>query len=122
MRIIYITALLLLLHSCAPLKSDVSNIQVLDIGSDSASSFCRKFTLTNSQVFEFFKKSKEVEINEFHSNYEYLPCYVKGTLNKGNNKCNFTIRAGGTIELTCDNKLGYLYVCDSCDNLLRESE
>ena len=122
MRILYIPALLLFLHGCSLLKSDISDVKILDTGSDSADSFCSDFSLTNSQAFELIRKSREVEINEFHNNYEYLPCYVKGTLNKGNSECSFTIRAGGTVELSCNDKSGYLFVCDSCGNLLGERE
>jgi hypothetical protein len=122
MRILYIPALLLFLHGCSFQKADISDIKISDISSDSVGSFCSDFSLTNSQVLELIEKSREVEINEFHNNYEYLPCYVKGTLNKGNSKCKFTIRAGGTVEISCNDKSGYLYVCDSCDSLLGERE
>lgn len=118
MKILYISALLLFLHGCSSIKPEISDINILDTGSDSVGSFCSDFSLTNSKAYELIGKSRKVEVNEFHNNYEYLPCYVKGTLNKGNSSCNFTIRAGGTVELSCDDKAGYLYVCDTCDSLL----
>jgi len=122
MRILYIPALLLFLHGCSLLKSDINDINILNTGSDTVNSFCSDFSLTNLQALEFIEKSREVEINEFHNNYEYLPCYVKGTLIKGNKKCSFTMRAGGTVELSCDDESGYLYVCDSCNKLLGGEE
>lgn len=122
MRILYIYTLLLFLHGCSFQKSDISNIHVLNIASDSADAFCTDFSLTNSEAYNFIVKSREVDVDEFHNNYEYLPCYVKGTLNRGNTICDFTIRAGGTVELTCSNETGFLYVCDSCNHLLGERE
>ena len=112
----------MLIQGCTSTTSKITNIQVLEKGADSSIAFCKDFSLTSKQAIDFFKRSREVEINEFHNNYEYLPCYVKGTLNKNNKECKFTIRAGGTAELTCNDKTGYLYVCDSCDHILRDNE
>jgi len=122
MRILQLVFVLLFLSGCALKPAIISNVNVIKKGTDSAGAFCSDFSLTNTQVFKLLKSSREVEINEFHNNYEYLPCFVKGNLNMEAKRCEFTIRAGGTVELTCNDGTGYLYVCDSCDHLLIGNE
>jgi len=93
-------------------------------GSDQANSLCEKFNLTENEAVEFFKKSKEVDGITIHNEYDYLPCYVKGTIslvhNKATKSCEFTIRAGGTAELLCPNEEAKFYACKKCDDLLRD--
>lgn len=122
MRILQIAYVLLFLSGCSLESAVISNVRVIEKGADSGGAFCINFSLTNAQAFELIKSSREVEINEFHNNYEYLPCFVKGSLNMDTKQCKFTIRAGGTVELTCDDDTGFLYVCDSCDHLLKDNE
>ena len=113
-----IPAYLLLLSGCASAIPDITNVHISAIGSDSPGEFCSDFSLTDNQAFEFLGKSREVTIEEFHNDYDYLPCYVKGVTTWHSSKCEFEIRAGGTVELSCENGEGYLLVCDACDYLL----
>ena len=82
-----------------------NNAKAISHGSDQPSSLCEKFNLTNNEALEFFKKSKEVDGITIHYEFDYLPCYVKGTISINQDKtiknCEFTIRAGGTAELNC---------------------
>lgn len=110
--------LLLACYSCTSKEPLATDINVSEIGSDSPDAFCRDFSLSPAQVSEFFEKAREVEVKEFHDDYLYLPCYVKGTLNIKGENCHYEVRAGGTGEVTCDDGAGYLFVCDSCDDLI----
>ncbi|MCP4456574.1 MAG: hypothetical protein GY816_00885 [Cytophagales bacterium] len=122
MKKILIFPIVLLIFSCAANNKGITNIDVKETGTESGGEFCNKFSLSNLQATELIKASREVEINEFHNNYEYLPCFVKGSLNMGVKECNFTIRAGGTVEITCTDNTGYIFVCDSCEHLLIDNE
>lgn len=108
----------LVLAGCASAVPEFTNVRVLAVGSDSPNEFCSDFSLSNKQALEFLDRSREVTIEEFHNNYDYLPCYVKGAVYRDHRKCEFEIRAGGTVELSCDDDKGYLLVCDTCDHLL----
>lgn len=119
---IFLIFILLFIYGCLSTDIEITNIQVTEKGIDSAGFFCKGFSLSNTQVMEFFKRGREIEVKEFHDSYEYLSCYTKGTLSKGAEECNFIIRAGGTAELICNDKQGYLYVCDTCDHLLQDKE
>lgn len=103
---------------CNSSNAEITDIAILKTGVDTEKAFCKDFSLTREQVREFFNKSRVIDINEFHDNYEYLPCYVKGSLTRSGVKCTFTIRAGGTVELLCGKDEGLLLVCDKCDHLL----
>ncbi len=113
-----ISALLLTIAGCASAIPEFSNTHISAVGSDSPNEFCSDFSLTDEQALEFLGRSREVEIDVFHNDYDYLPCYVKGTTTRNRSKCGFEIRAGGTVELSCDNGKGILMVCDTCDHLL----
>ncbi len=113
---------MLLIFSCTTNNKSITNVEVKEKGTESGGEFCNKFSLSNFQATELIKASREIEIHEFHNNYEYLPCFVKGNLNMGVKECDFTIRAGGTVEIACTDKTGYLFVCDSCEHLLIDNE
>ncbi len=103
-----------------------TNAKTTSHGSDQPNSLCEKFNLTNIEALEFFKKSKEVDSIKIHNEYDYLPCYVKGTISANHNKttknCAFTIRAGGTAELTCPSEETKFYTCEKCDTILRDKD
>jgi len=121
MKTIYFFIFLAIISGCVSTNSAITNVLVSGTGADSPNEFCNKFSLTTDQALEFFNKSRDVKVKEFHDNYEYLPCYVEGSLTKGNKKCKFTIRAGGTAELSCNDDIGHLLICDSCDHLLGDT-
>ena len=113
-----IMTFLLTMAGCASAIPEFSNAHVSAIGSDSPNEFCSDFSLTDEQALEFLGRSREVTIDVFHNDYDYLPCYVKGVVTWRHDKCEFEIRAGGTVELSCKNGKGHLMVCDTCDHLL----
>lgn len=97
---------------------------VHNMGSDESSSLCANFRLTNDQATQLLNRAKPISPQQFHDHYDYLPCYVKGTViwsGEGTMSCDYTIRAGGTAELVCDNGQGYIYACDTCEALLTDT-
>lgn len=118
-RFVFLVPIFLLtMTGCASATPGFANAHVSAIGSDSPNEFCSDFRLSDEQVLEFLGRSREVTIEEFHNEYDYLPCYVRGTATRNRSKCGFEIRAGGTVELSCENGEGYMMVCDTCDHLL----
>ena len=97
--------------------SGFSGIHIRDVGADQGGEFCKNFTLTNDQVDQYFRLAKEVTFKQLHDQYDYLPCFVKGTLLRQTQACEFSIRAGATAELNCHNDKQFFYVCTQCNNL-----
>lgn len=95
----------------------VSKIQVQQVGVDLGGEFCKNFTLNNEQVAQFFKQAQEVTFKELHDRYDYLPCFVKGTLETHSQECEFSIRAGATAEVWCSDGRQWFYGCSSCGDL-----
>lgn len=46
--------------------------------------------------------------------FDYLPCFIKGTLVRQGVFCDFVIRAGGTAEVLCDDQQ-FFYGCSGCE-------
>lgn len=99
------------------LATEFSHIQILQVGMDQGGEFCKDFTLTNEQVGQYFKQAQRVTFKQLHDQYDYLPCFVKGTLQRQDHACEFSIRAGATAELTCSNDQQFFYACTTCNNL-----
>jgi len=99
--------------------AEASDIVVNGIKSDEVNAFCKEFKLNEQQVKVFFNKSKIIDAKTMHDKYDYLPCYVYGTLQYNNVSCNWEIRAGGTGFIQCPAK-EYIFGCDVCDELLKD--
>lgn len=117
-------SLSLILWGCSKIDSidaptAISNIQVTDVGSDSDAQFCREFKLKDAEVASYFEKAEEVSFKRFHDELDYLPCFVKGTLQRQGYECEFIIRAGGTAEVFCSGNQQFFYGCTSCDGLFQ---
>jgi len=65
------------------------------------------------------KHNRLITAKTMHDKYDYLPCYVKGTSRIKDKKCNWEIRAGGTVEISCSDT-NYTLACDKCDDLLSD--
>lgn len=108
--------------SCASIGSKTfQDAAVRNVGSDRPSILCAGFGLTDDPSQQFLNRSKPITVQQMHDHYSYLPCYVKGKVAKGGQTrqvCDFTIRAGGTVELACEDGEDYIYACDTCEELL----
>lgn len=101
------------------LSPEMSNIHVTEIGADGDAQFCREFKLKDAEVASYFEKAEEVSFKRFHDELDYLPCFVKGTLQRQGYECEFIIRAGGTAEVFCSGNQQFFYGCTSCDGLFQ---
>lgn len=102
-------------------SKDFHRASVHSAGSDELTSLCVTFRLTDDQTQQFLNRAKPITAQQLHDHYNYLPCYVKGTVMWTDERavsCDFTIRAGGTAELVCDDGEGYIFACETCDELL----
>lgn len=118
-KIALATLPLTLFIACAPTEQQsFSGAKNLMSGSDKDMAFCRDFRLTKEEAAQLLNQSRVITTKEMHDHHEYLPCYVKGTVNYDGKTCDFTIRAGGTTELVCQNGKNYVLVCDDCNDLL----
>ena len=111
--------IILFLFSCSTSgDGDPLVIQSIDKrGTDGNNAeFCSDFILTLEQVKWFFNKARKVSVQEIHDEYDYLPCYIKGTAKTNGQMCEWEIRAGGTGSLSCENRYSY-YACDDCDSI-----
>ena len=127
MKAILLCITFLLTASCVANSSHFTKAKVLTRGIDDANSLCEKFNLNEQEALEFFKKAKVVNQKTIHDHYDYLPCYVKGTISfppkdskRTEEMCGFTIRAGGTAELACGKEDVKFYACNNYENLLRD--
>jgi hypothetical protein len=119
---ILVIAIVLMLMACSastPSKPSTrfSDIQIVEIGSDPDSEICEGFSLNTAQIVQFFSQAEIITFKQFHDQYDYLPCFVKGKLMQHQQICDFTIRAGATAELNCNDGTQYLYACTTCDKL-----
>ena len=92
---------------------------VIEIGSDEENTLCENFKLTYEQAVLLLKHNRLITAKTMHDKYDYLPCYVKGTSRIKDKKCNWEIRAGGTVEISCSDT-NYTLACDKCDDLLSD--
>ncbi|MCP4492664.1 MAG: hypothetical protein GY820_35950 [Gammaproteobacteria bacterium] len=123
MKILCLALLCILISACATNKHHtVDNITITEIGQDGKEHFCHEFSLDESGIGGFFRAARHIGRKEYHDDYDHIACFVKGTLDFVNAKknmahCEFTVRAGATAELWCDDGEYYVYVCDTCDAL-----
>ena len=92
--------------------------------SESPESFCADFDLTIDQAKDFFIRGKEISIAVMHDDYDWLACYVDGSLMNESlsaHSCIYTVQAGGTAMIQCTADQTYIWACDNCEDLLRAS-
>ena len=99
--------------------TELTNIVVQGNKTEEENAFCKEFSLNAQQAKVFFRKSEIIDAKTMHDNYDYLPCYVYGTLGYNNETCNWEIRAGRTGLIQCPGQ-DYIIACDSCDELLKD--
>lgn len=106
-----------LLVSACGTSSDAkfTSVTVVENGFEEGSEWCSDFDLTETEASSFLEKSKVLTATQYHNEYEHLSCYVKGTARYKESSCQFTVWAGATAELTCDDGQEFLLGCSSCE-------
>lgn len=100
------------------------NTQVFSAGSERGQ-LCGEFQLNSTEAEQFLNRSRVITAQEMSDHYNFLPCYVEGRVSmfgELGQECNFSIHAGGTAELNCEDGGRYIYVCDTCEHLLSGGE
>ncbi|GEM_PF-1238456 len=106
----------LLVSACnAGSGTQFNSVTVIESGYEGDSEWCSDFNLTSEEAGDFLEKTKELTVNQYHNEYEHLSCYVKGTTRYKEASCQFTVWAGATAELTCDDGQEFLLGCSSCE-------
>ena len=104
-----------LLISCY--VSDKSRFIVLGVeGIDTIndiSDYCKGFSLTKSQVENYFLEANIISIEKIHTEYDVLPCFVYGSGQLNGEVCEWQINAGGTGHINCDSH-SLLTGCKHC--------
>lgn len=91
------------------------DVHVTKVASDEPGAFCADFLLSNRQAASSLKQATRVTEEQYLHQFEFLPCYVRGTAQLGGDPVAWEIRAGGngTIK-TADGEVVYLG-CAECE-------
>jgi hypothetical protein len=109
-------AVLIGCSGAAPTET-LTEIKITGRGADANGEFCSDFTLNEAQARQFFERAKVVDASQLHDQFDLLPCYVQGTGKLQGAAAEWTVRAGGTAEVSSASRL-LLMGCDTCDELL----
>ncbi len=128
MRNIFLSLLMLTIVGC---ETSVPNTPIsakntfivtsANSSNDGSDLFCKDFNLSQSQAEKFFNRGHEINGIELHQSYDWLNCFVKGSLSNTElnmKNCSYSIQAGGTAAIVCQNSLSVLWACDTCEDLL----
>jgi len=94
-------------------------VRVTGRGSDQAGAFCSDFRLSDQQAQQFFVRSAIITEKQLHDDYEYLPCWVEGTITTGADTATWKIRAGATAEIQRADGTTERRGCQECDDLFQ---
>lgn len=92
-------------------------ISVRDFGSEKAGSFCEDFRLNDGQARLFFSRAKVVSAKELHDEYDWLPCYVKGSIISAGQEYEWEIRPVGIGKLVDKSGNVWWLGCKDCDEI-----
>ena len=93
-----------------------SKVISTETGNDGRDSFCSGFNLTGGQAKAFLRNATIVSFQELHYKYDWLSCYVRGTLTDGTGTHQWEIRAGGTGSMKYASGEVIYLVCPECDD------
>lgn len=94
-----------------------NHISVLKFGTDDPQAFCKGFNLSAEQVAIFFGRADRVGWDEIHNNFDWLPCYVKGTLFDNGTIYKWEIRAIGIGSVITPDDEVVWFGCQNCNNI-----
>jgi len=92
-------------------------IKILGFASDKKGAFCEDFRLTTEQVRTFFKKAKKITSFEVHNEFQWLPCYVYGSIIDNGQKYEWEIRLIGICKLVTPTGEIVWLGCKNCDEI-----
>jgi hypothetical protein len=90
-------------------------IHVTEVAADVAGAFCADFLLSNRQAAATLGQATRITQEQYLQQFEFLPCYVRGTARLGGDPVAWEIRAGGNGTITTvDGEVIYLG-CAECE-------
>ncbi len=96
-------------------KVTITKVGIKSVAGKNLNISCKKFTLTQENINEYFNKAKRVSKNDYRHMLDWSPCYVRGKifLNNGEvGKWGIHQYRGGTINFGSDKTI-YMY-CPTC--------
>ena len=78
---------------------------------------CRGFSLTESQIKDFFRKATPLTADQLHRLYQWSPCEVEGYLLYQDQKVAFVISAASTGEIEVAPGSYLQFGCAVCKDL-----
>ena len=99
--------------------TSATRLAVTNHGSDRQDPICQDFRLTVKQAQQFFDRAKPITESELHDHYEYLPCWVEGTLTDSRGTSVWKIRPIGIGEVRSPDGQRQLLGCKDCDDLFK---
>ena len=96
-----------------------ATIVVTGHGVDRPNAICEGFRLSEFQARKFFERSHRITRTELHDHYDYLPCWVEGTLTISGEKSTWKIRPVGVGEIRHKDGTIELRGCKKCDSLFK---
>jgi hypothetical protein len=71
------------------------DVHVLEVGADEAGAFCADFLLSNREAARALKQSRRITQEQYLQEFDFLPCYVRGTALLAGDVVRWELRAGG---------------------------
>lgn len=95
-------------------RNAFTDIQIIERGFESGGEFCKDFTMQEKEIEQFFRKADMKTPREIHDEFEYLPCFIRGTSTHQQNTVTWEIRAGGTARVTYPDGSQIEFGCTDC--------
>lgn len=95
-------------------KNAFTDIQIVERGFQSGGEFCKDFTMQEKEIEQFFIKANVKTPREIHDEFEYLPCYIRGTSTHQQQTVSWEIRAGGTARVIYPDDSQIEFGCTDC--------
>lgn len=99
--------------------ASLEDVRVTARGADVDAAFCADFTLDATQAREFLSAAHVLNDRELHDDFDFLPCYVRGTGTRNGVPVRWEIRAGGTATVTADGEAAVQLGCKECAQKFR---
>lgn len=105
--------------SAASSHVSLEDVRVTARGADTQGAFCADFALDATQAREFLSAARILSERELHDNFDFLPCYVRGTGKRNGVPVLWEIRAGGTATVRAEGQAAVLLGCKDCAQKFR---
>lgn len=99
--------------------ASLEDVRVTARGADVQAAFCADFALDAAQARAFLSAAHVLNDRELHDDFDYLPCYVRGTGTRNGVPVRWEIRAGGTATVTADGEAAVQVGCKECAQKFR---